>query len=85
MEAFSALLAICAVNSPVTGELPHKGQWLGALMFSSICVWINSWITNHEAGDLRCHRAHYDVNVMLTHWVRPEQNGVYFVDILQYI
>ena len=32
---------------------PHKGQWCGALMFSFICIWINGWVNNHEAGDLR--------------------------------
>ena len=32
--------------------------------FSLICVWINSWVNNHEAGDLRCYLAHYDVIVM---------------------
>ena len=48
-----------AVNSP------HKGQWRGALMFSLISAWINSWANNHEAGDLIHHRAHYDVTVML--------------------
>ena len=41
-----------------------KGQWCGALIFSSICAWINSWVNNREAGDLRHHRAHYDVIVM---------------------
>ena len=30
---------------------PHKGQWRGALMFSLICVWINGWVNNREAGD----------------------------------
>ena len=25
------------------GNFPHKGQWIGALMFSLICVWINNW------------------------------------------
>ena len=40
MEAFSALLALCAGNSPVTGEFPAQGQWRGALMFSLICTWI---------------------------------------------
>ena len=43
---------------------PHKDQWRGALMFSLICVWINGWVNNRVAGDLRCHRAHYDVIVM---------------------
>ena len=33
-------------------------------MFSLICVWINSWVNNREAGDLRRNRAHYDVIVM---------------------
>ena len=50
-------------RSPVNS--PHKGQWRGALMFSLICVWINSWVNNREAGDLRRYRAHYDVIVML--------------------
>ena len=64
METFSALLALCAGNSPVPVNSPHKGQWRGALMFSLICVWINVWENNREAGDLRRHRGHYDVNVM---------------------
>ena len=64
METFSALLAICVWGihrSPVNS--PHKGQWRGALMFSLICVWINGWVNNREAGDLRCYRAQYDVIV----------------------
>ena len=43
---------------------PHKAQWRGALMISLICVWINGWINNREAGDLRHHRGYYDVIVM---------------------
>ena len=49
-------------RSPVNS--PHKGQWRGALMFSLICVWINDWVNNREAGDVRRYCAHYDVNVM---------------------
>ena len=49
-------------RSPVNS--PHKGQWRGALMFSLICAWINGWVNNREAGDLRRHRGHYYVNVM---------------------
>ena len=59
MATFSALLAICAGNSP------HKGQWRGALMFTLICARINGWVNNREGGDLRRHRAHYDVIVMI--------------------
>ena len=51
-------------RSPVNS--PHKGQWRGALMFSLICVWINGWVNNREAGDLRRYRTHYDVIVMMT-------------------
>ena len=47
--------------------IPHKGQWRGALMFSLICAWINGWVNNREAGDLRRHCAHYDITVMLYH------------------
>ena len=49
-------------RSPVNS--PHKGQWRGALMFSLISAWINGLVNNGEAGDLRRHRAHYDVTVM---------------------
>ena len=41
-----------------------RSQWRGALMFSLICVWINGWVNNREAGDLRRHRAHYGVIVI---------------------
>ena len=50
-------------RSPV--HSPHKGQWRGPLMFSLICAWTNSWASNGNAGDLRRHRAHYDVPVMM--------------------
>ena len=43
---------------------PHKGQWRGAFMFSLICVWINDWINNREAGHLRRYRAYCDVTMM---------------------
>ena len=39
-------------------------------MFSLICVWINCWVNNREAGDLRRHRAHYDVIVMKSVYVQ---------------
>ena len=52
METFSALLALCAGN----------------LMFSLIYAWINDWVNNREAGDLRRQRGHYDVIVM-TVWL----------------
>ena len=39
-------------------------KWRGALMFSLIFTWTNSWANNGDAGDLRRHHAHYDVIVM---------------------
>ena len=68
METFSALLALCAGNSPVPVNSPHKGQWRGALMFTLICARINDWVNNREAGDLRRHLDHYDVIVMKDRW-----------------
>ena len=44
---------------------PHNGQWRRALMFPLICAWINNSVNNRGAGDLRCHRTHYDIILML--------------------
>ena len=74
METFSALLAFCARNSP------HKGQWREALMCSLIYARINAWVSNHEAGDLRRYRAHYDVTVM-TAMVLPIKLCTYPVNV----
>ena len=52
-------------RSPVNS--PHKSQWRGALIFSLICVWINGWVYNPDAGDLSRNRAHHDVTVMTRH------------------
>ena len=64
METFSALLAICVGNSPATGEFPAQRPVTRSFDVSLICAWIISRVNNHEAGDLRRHRAHYDVTVM---------------------
>ena len=45
MWTFSALLALCAVNSH------HKGQWRGAFVFSLIRAWTNDWVNNRDTGD----------------------------------
>ena len=49
-------------RSPVNSL--HKGRWRGARMFSWIYTWISGWVNKRKAGDLRHHRAHYDVTVM---------------------
>ena len=65
METFSALLILCAGNLPVTSEFPSQRPVTRALLFSMICVWINGWVNNREAGDLRRHDTHYDAVVMV--------------------
>ena len=59
---------IFRVTGHLRGEFPvnspHKGQWREALMFPLICGWINGWVNNREAGDLRRQCSHYDVIVM---------------------
>ena len=42
----------------------HKGQRRGALMFSFVCAWTNGWVNNRNVGDLKHHRAYYDVTVI---------------------
>ena len=65
METFSALLALCAGNSPLTSGFHSQRPATRSFdFFSLICAWINSWVNNREVGDLRRHRAHYDVIVM---------------------
>ena len=63
MDAVSALLAICAGNSLVTGEFPAQGPVTRSFdVFFALRL--NGWVNNREAGDLRRHRAHYDDTVM---------------------
>ena len=58
----------------VTGHLCGEfigPRWIPHTKFSDAefwcflwSVWINGWVNNREAGDLRRYRAHYDVTVM---------------------
>ena len=50
-------------RSPVNSQ--HKGQWRGVLMFSLICVWINGWVNNREAGDLSVSTKWNDIFVVI--------------------
>ena len=63
MDTLSALLAISAGNSPVPGEFPAQRPVTRSFdFFSDLRL---NWVNNREAGDLKRHRAHYDVTVML--------------------
>ena len=72
METFSALPAICTGNSPVPGEFPPQRP-----VTRNFDVFVDlrpnkllskqSW---GKAGDLRRHRAHYEVIVI--YFTRPQ-------------
>ena len=64
MEICSALLALCAGNSQVTGELPSQRPMTQSF---DVFFWPNGWVNNQDADYLRRHRARYDVTVM---WCR---------------
>ena len=57
-----------------------KASDAGALKFSLICAWTNGGVNNRDAGDLRRHRAHYDVAVVaafnsISHYVDLSYSG----------
>ena len=60
---------IFRVTSPLCVEfIGHR--WIprtkasDAELWCFLCLWMNGWVSNRDAGDLRRHRAHYDVTVM---------------------
>ena len=64
IKTFSALLALCAGNSPGTDEFPAQRPVTRSFDVSLICAWMNDWVNKREAGDLKRHRAHCHVIVM---------------------
>ena len=57
---------------------PHKGQWRRALTFSLICAWINGWVNNCEAGDLRWNHVHFGVTVMsVKEWCKCKYHCIF--------
>ena len=65
METYSALLAICAGNSPASGEFPAQRPVTRSFdVFFDLRI--NGSVNNREAGDLRRYRAHYDVILMIS-------------------
>ena len=55
---------IFRVTGHLCGEFTGHRWIRGALVFSLICAWINGWVNNGQDGNLRRHRAHYDVTVI---------------------
>ena len=64
METFSALLALYAGKSPVTGEFLSQRPVTRSFGAFLICTWINALVNNGEAGDNETPPPHYDVIVM---------------------
>ena len=67
MEPFSALLALRAGKSPVkvTGEFPTQRPVTQSFdVFVDLCL-NDGWVNNRKAGDMRRHRAQYDVIEMI--------------------
>ena len=57
METSSALLALCAGNSPVTGEFPAQRPVTQSFGVFFDLRLNKGWVNIGEAGDLRRHRA----------------------------
>ena len=74
METYSALLAIYAGNSPVTGEFPTQRPVTRSFdVFYDLRLVLNGWVNNRQAGDLRRHHGHYDVIVV---WLWSEHDCI---------
>ena len=65
METYSALLAICAGNLPVTGKFPAQRPVTRSFDVFFDLRLITRLSNNREVPDLRRHRIYYDVIVML--------------------
>ena len=68
METFSVLLSLCVGNSLVTGEVHAQSPVTRSFDVSFDLHLSKRWVNNRQAGDLRHHHAHYDVNVMEARW-----------------
>ena len=77
METLSVLLALCAGNSPVTGEFPTQRP-VTRIFDVFFDLHLNKRLSkNREAGDLRRHNVHYGVTVMLSEiWIKIMYNGL---------
>ena len=69
---------IFRVTGPLCGEFTGH-HWIPRSKASDAehwcflwSAWINGWVHNREAGDLRRYRAHYDVTVMKWGWSYPK-------------
>ena len=64
MEIFSGLLALCARNSPATGECPSQRP-LTRSFDAFFVLRLSKRVNNPGAGNLGRHCVHYDVTVIV--------------------
>ena len=75
---------IFRVTGPLCGEFTgHRWILLTEASYAELWCFLLSvpWINNREAGDLRCHRAHYAVTIIIcndiyTEWLIKTQDGI---------
>ena len=65
METFPVLLALCAGNSPVTGEFPSQRPVLRNFDVFFVLRLNKRLSKPSAAGNLRRHHTHYGVTVMI--------------------
>ena len=49
-------------------------SWWRYQIETFICAWTDGWVNNENAGDLRCHRAYYDVIVLWKYLVKKHSS-----------
>ena len=84
---------IFRITGPLCGGFPGH-RWIPLtkasdteLWCSLWSAWINGSVNNGEAGDLRCHSAHYDVTVMqcrTTHISLPDRPRLLYIGALSF-
>ena len=65
---------IFRVTGPLCGEfIGPRTEASYAELWCFLCsaTWINDWVKNREAGELRRHRSHYDVIVIIFNHLSP--------------
>ena len=81
VTAFSALLALCEENPPVTGGFPSQRPVTWSFdVFFLICAWTNGWASNRDV-DLRRHHAHYNVTVIAILMMQIYCTELYFMNL----
>ena len=65
METFFTLMDLSGGNPPITGRLPPQKPVAQSFDVILDLRLNKSWANNWDAGDLRRHRAYYDVTVMM--------------------